>query len=209
MSSIDSFDVPPVEGESSQPGKTKILHLVVIAGLAPGLYCISWPYPLLESGPVLLAAAILYLCAICVVLGTPFEAGSRIKYLLIALIPWAFAGLFVANGALDHSQEVLHSTKVVDSEYYLRGWNIVVVRSWRPGRKVESLYLKTWLLDKTGFYLEGEPLTVGVRSGALGMPWLTQVMRIRGSARLTLDDGHGSRQHGSYRKKLHGTGASH
>lgn len=178
MSASDSF-VSPDDATAASPSGSKILHAVVLVGLLPGIYCISRPYPLLESGPVLLGAAVLYICAICVVIGAPAEGRGSPKYWLVALIPWLVAGVCVANGALDHSPEVLHSTEVVNSEYYLRGWNIVNVRSWRPGHTDESLYLKTWLLDSRGFYLEGQPLTVGVKSGALGMPWLTQVTRVR------------------------------
>lgn len=157
----------------------RILHFVVLVGLLPGIYCVSGPYPLLESGPALLAVAILCFCAVCIVIGAPLDGRGSAKYVLISLLPWVLAALFLANGAFDHSDEVLHQTVVVESHYYLRGWTIVVVRSWRPERAKESLYLKTWLLDKRGFYLEGEPLAVGVKSGAFGMPWVTQIFRER------------------------------
>lgn len=84
------------------------------------------------------------------------------------------AAVFLANGAFDRSKEVLHQTVVVQSHYYGRGWTIVVVRSWRPERTNESLHL-----NKRGFYLEGEPLVVGIKSGAFAMPWISEISRNR------------------------------
>jgi len=168
----------------------RILHFVVLIGLLPGIYCVSVPYPPLDSGPVLASVAILYVCAVCIVIGAPLDGGVTAKYVAISLSPWLIAALFLANGAFDRSGEVLHQTTVVESHYYLHGWTIVVVQSWRPGRGNESLYVKTWLLDKRGFYLEGEPLTVGVKSGALAMPWISRISR---NGRMSSDRVTGSR----------------
>ena len=85
MSASDSFVSPDDAAPDSPRSRLKILHVVVLVGLLPGIYCISVPYPLLESGPVLLAAAVLYICAICVVIGAPAEGHGKARYALISL----------------------------------------------------------------------------------------------------------------------------
>ena len=51
--------------------------------------------------------------------------------------------------------------------------NNLVVRSWRPGRTDESVYINSF----APFYFRGQTVTVGVRSGALGLPWISSVLR--------------------------------
>ena len=86
--------------------------------------------------------------------------------------------MLFANGALDPSNEVRHSTVVLQSTYG-RSWTILDVRSWRPDRTKESIYIKTgfpWSRDP-GFFFEGKPVAVGVRSGALGIEWVSSITR--------------------------------
>ncbi|MGH9702218.1 MAG: hypothetical protein ACRD4K_02490, partial [Candidatus Acidiferrales bacterium] len=79
----------------------------------------------------------------------------------------------------DHSTEIRHQTTVVSTDYGLT-WDRVVVNSWRPGHAHESLYIKTSLFFRSspGFFLQGEPLSIGIRSGALGVPWISKISRI-------------------------------
>jgi hypothetical protein len=93
------------------------------------------------------------------------------------VFPWLLACGLLANGALDHSSEVIQQTVVLRTEYR-RSWDVVVVQSWRSGRTTESLYIRRpFLFGTGGFFLRGKDITVGIRSGALGMPWISRISR--------------------------------
>ena len=66
---------------------------------------------------------------------------------------------------------VRHQTVVLESHYYGPTW--VIVQSWRPGEATVTLWVSAW----TAFFLRGEPVTVGVKSGALGITWISSISR--------------------------------
>jgi hypothetical protein len=83
------------------------------------------------------------------------------------------AGSFFANGALDPSQEIRHQTVVIKRTYGNR-WmpDGLVVRSWRAGRMKESLYVGHF---HQPFPHAGDYVTIGVKSGTLGIPWVSSI----------------------------------
>ena len=98
------------------------------------------------------------------------------KYVVAALLPSLLAAAFVANRALDHSQEMRYHTVVIEEHFNPPRWYVgdsIVVRSWRPGRSTERVYLR----GVQAFYDRGEGVTIGIRSGALGIAWVSSVLR--------------------------------
>ncbi len=91
------------------------------------------------------------------------------------LLPWMIAAVALANGALDRSEERRYSTAVIQPVSNRRSmfYDTLIVRSWRPGRTSESLTV--WALQP--FFSSGDRVTVGVRSGALGLEWISGVSR--------------------------------
>lgn len=155
-----------------------VLRIVTVLGF--GVLLLSGmpgPYPLLDGGSVLLGSVI----AALGVLGTLKLAplGERVgpAYLLMGCLPWVLAATLVANGALDHSPETVHQTTAISTSRASPLY-IVEVRSWRPGRSTETLYLHRGFFIvfnasvRQPFYHLGQPVAVGVRQGALGLPWI-------------------------------------
>jgi hypothetical protein len=156
----------------------KILHLIFLVGAFALAYCVLRPYPLLGAGTALVALLVVCFCAGSILFGARKDENVTTKSLLASLLPWVLAGSLLVNGAYDVSNEILHPTAVVDTEYG-RAWTVVVVRSWRPGRTNESLYIKEGLnLPRNPqFFYQGEPITVGVKSGALRISWISSISR--------------------------------
>lgn len=156
----------------------KILHVIFLVGAFGLAYCVLSPYPLLGAG-----SALVFLLVVCLCDGSFLflECGDEsvsAKSLLASLLPWVLAATLLVNGAYDNSNEIRHPTVVVDTQYG-RAWTVVVVRSWRPDRTNESLYIKEGLNwpRNPAFFHQGESVTVGVRSGALGFPWISSIYR--------------------------------
>ena len=140
---------------------------------------VTGPYPLLAAGPTLLGAGLIALVGAGILTMWPADGGVPSRHALIVVFPWILAGFIIANGALDHSQEVLHETVALKQDFG-RTWDVVTVQSWRPNRATESLYIKTGFSFRTrkfvgAFFFPGKPVTVGVRIGAVGMPWLSRI----------------------------------
>ncbi len=96
------------------------------------------------------------------------------RHFAAALLPWTIAVICSANGALDHSEETRHATVVVQTRYGSRiGGRRLIVRSWRPDHETETIYLSAF----ARFYFPGQQITIGVKSGALGVPWISSVSR--------------------------------
>ena len=156
----------------------KILHLIFLVGAFALAYCVLRPYPLLGAGTALVTLLVVCFCAGSILFGARKDESVTAKSLLASLLPWVLAGSLLVNGVYDVSNEILHPTAVVDTEYG-RAWTVVVVRSWRPGRTNESLYIKEGLnLPRNPqFFYQGEPVTVGVKSGALWISWISSISR--------------------------------
>ena len=116
--------------------------------------------------------------AICIIGAGALGTGSKsvritAAYLFVSLLPWITAGVFLANGMLDRSDEVPHETTVVSVHYYLTSWDIITVRSWRSDRNTETFLWGTYRY--TGSLYPGTSLTLGVKSGALGVSWMSSM----------------------------------
>jgi hypothetical protein len=152
----------------------RILKYIFVVGIFPFRYGLFHPYPPLSPNALLVA-----FYAVCFVVGVMLFFVDRdqkvtVTYLLGSLLPWLLAGFFLANGALDHSNEDRYQTVVVNTHYRYR-WpgDEVIVRSWRSGRTTESFYEHSY----QRFYRPGDRVTVGVKSGALGTPWVNSISR--------------------------------
>jgi hypothetical protein len=158
----------------------RILRFVFLVGAFALVYSVTAPYPLLGAGPMLLASGTLVLAGAGIMTMKSKSGLPTASHWFMSLFPWLLAGFLLANGARDHSHEVLYQTVVV-TEDFARYWDIVRVQSWRPGHATESLYIKTGFNFRTGsyvpggFFFDGKPIAVGVRGGALGMPWISTI----------------------------------
>ena len=154
-----------------------VLLLFSILGFFVIFNVILAPYGLLEAGPVLLSVLI-WACFTFAMLSR-LPRGERVTptYLVIGLYPWVLSALLLANGWFDHSAETTYHTVAISSSgatplYVLR------VQSWRPGRASETLYFHrtyfgTGHLGEGRYLQAGDPVTIGVKPGALGMPWVS------------------------------------
>jgi hypothetical protein len=154
----------------------KILRPIFLFGAFALAYCVMHRYPPVGTGTVMLTLFILCLFSGIILFGANKDADVTAKYLLASLVPWLLAAFFVVNGAFDHSEEIQYQTVVVE-KHYGRGLTRLIVRSWRSGRTNETLYIRGWgnLPGQRRPVYTGDPLTVGVKSGALGMPWISSI----------------------------------
>jgi len=96
------------------------------------------------------------------------------RYLAAALLPWVAAALFFANGKMDRSAEIRYPTVVIETHYGSRiGGRRLIVRSWRSDHQSETIYLSAF----APFFFQGQQITIGVKSGALGVAWISSVSR--------------------------------
>jgi len=154
-----------------------VLLLFSILGFFVILSVILEPYGLLEAGPVLFSVLVWACLTFNMLSRAPIGERVTPTYLVIALYPWVLSALLLANGFFDHSAETTQHTVTISSTgatpiYILR------VQSWRPGRASETLYFhRTYFgMGHPGdqrHLQAGDPVTVGVKPGALGMPWVS------------------------------------
>lgn len=152
----------------------KILTVVFLFGaLALGISL--HPYQPFDAGSMLLGLFAICITALGVLVTADKDEHVNAMYLLAALSPWILASVFVVNGALDHSPETRYHTVVIEEHFNRRWMDSIVVRSWRSGRTSESVYVRGY----NGFYDPGEGVTVGIKPGALGIAWVSSVLRDR------------------------------
>jgi len=132
-------------------------------------------YPPLD----LLVPAVLFVIGFAMV-GLFLREGRRerqkpnVRYLTAALLPWVAAALFFANGEMDRSAEIRYPTLVIETHYGSRiGGRRMLVRSWRSNHKSETIYLSAF----TPFFFQGQQITIGIKSGVLGVAWVSSVSR--------------------------------
>ncbi len=137
------------------------------------LYCAFRAYPPLSSNLLLIG----FFGACLTTGGVLFTADKdqhvTAMYVFASVLPWVLAGLFLANVVLDSSKEIRNQTVVVESQYLIWSYQNVVVQSWRSGRTTESL----WLHGYNNFLLPRQHLTIGVKTGALGISWISSIYR--------------------------------
>ena len=141
-------------------------------------YLVVSPHPLVSAGPTLIGVAVFFFITYLAVFTAPPKLRARPGHKVACLLPWILCALLVINWWNDRSPEVRHNTTVFEA-HYSRGWDYLVVKSWRAGRKREVLYLRTWFV-LTGHWPRvhnGDTISVGVKPGALGIPWISSLSK--------------------------------
>ena len=165
---------PPQLSEPHTLAKS-MLRVAFLVGVLAVISGISWPYPLLSGQWMTVGMLLLCVCVGLVIFGVPRDVGIAAKDLLLVFLPWFLAAALFANGAFDTSPETLHQTVILRTSYSRRA-RTLVVQSWRPGNSTESLSVSRGFFSHSGSsFSPGQSVTVGVRSGALGMPWVTRI----------------------------------
>ena len=174
---VDQAAIPyePTRFRDRNPAAKTALRMVFLAGVLALIVCLSYPYPPLDRGVATIGLLALCGCAAIILFNVPREAPIIVKDVLVAIFPCLLAAALLGNGLFDASQEVLHQTVVVRTVYGRR--SSLIVQSWRPGKSTEALPLRSSFLGQRGFYFHGQSVTVGTRSGALRMPWVTRISR--------------------------------
>jgi hypothetical protein len=128
-----------------------------------------------RSRQFFLGAGLLFLIVSPILASAPQWLSETPLYTLLALCPWILAALIVSNGLLDRSGEILYPTVIVGQTFY-GSCDAVTVRSWRPGHSTEGLYVATvWTFGGVRGLSDGKAAVIGVRSGALGIPWVSRI----------------------------------
>jgi hypothetical protein len=146
---------------------------------------VSQIYPPLELDLMLVFFGVIFFVALTVAVfldrrarkWQEIEVLKRI-YLGFIPLPWILAATLVVNGRLDSAKNIAYyPTNVVDSlnmKGIVRGSRRLVVRSWREGHRFERLAVD---LDDFDRFKVGDPVTVAVEPGALGISWYYGVYR--------------------------------
>lgn len=103
------------------------------------------------------------------------EALKRIYYGLIPL-PWLLATLLLGNGALDRAPSQLEPARVV-GKFSMAGPvpnRRLIVTSWRDGHRFERVPVDRGDFDR---FSSGDPVSVEVHEGLVGIPWVAGVLR--------------------------------
>jgi hypothetical protein len=146
---------------------------------------VSQIYPPLDLDLMLVFFGLLFFIAltIAVVLDRRAQTRQEIEvlkrvYLGFIPLPWILAATLLANGALDSQKNVAYHATIVDSRYNMpgivRGTRRLFVHSWRDGQKIERLAVNSDDYDR---FRTGDSVAVGVKPGALGIPWYFGVYR--------------------------------
>lgn len=154
-----------------------VLLLFSILGLFASLTILLVPDGLLQAGPVLLSVLVWAVFAFGMLSRAPVGERVTSTYIVIGLYPWVLSALLLANRWFDHSAETVHHTVAISSSGSTPIY-ILSVQSWRPGRESETLYFHrtyfgTGHLGEHRYLQAGDPVTVGVKPGALGLPWVS------------------------------------
>jgi hypothetical protein len=146
---------------------------------------VSQIYPPLELDLMLVFFGALFFVALTIAVILDRRAQNRREvevlkrvYLGFIPLPWILAALLLANGALDSKDNVTYYPTTVYNRYNMpgivRGTRRLIVRSWRDGEKVERLAVNSDDFDR---FHAGDAVSVGVKQGALGIPWYFGVYR--------------------------------
>jgi len=153
----------------------ELLTCFFLLGASALVYVGLVRYPPLD----VLVPAVLFVIGFAVV-GLFLREGRRerqkpnVRYLATALLPWVAAALFFANGEMDRSAEIRYSTIVIETHYGSRiGGRRLIVRSWRSSHQSETIYVSAF----APFFFQGQQIAIGVKSGALGVAWISSISR--------------------------------
>ena len=153
----------------------ELLTVVFLFGAFALVYVGFVRYPPLD----LLVPAVLFVIGFAMV-GLFLREGRRerqkpnVRHVGAALLPWFAAALFFANGDIDRSAEIRYPTVVIETHYRSRiVGRRLIVRSWRSNHQSETIYLSAF----APFFFQGQRITIGVKSGALGVAWVSSISR--------------------------------
>ncbi len=99
-------------------------------------------YQLFDTHGILFGILVVCVTALAVLATADADEDISPKYVLAALLPWLFSAAFVANGALDHSQEMRYHTVVIEEHFNQPRWWVgdnIVVRSQPPADATSGL----------------------------------------------------------------------
>lgn len=144
---------------------------------------ISQIYPPLELDLMLIFFGVIFFVVLAIAIVLERRARKRqeieiLKHVFsgFILLPWILAATLLVNGRLD-SQKVTNHSTTVDGRYSLppvvRGRRLFV-KSWRELGKSESLAVGEYDYDR---FKPGDQVNVGVKPGALGIPWFYDIYR--------------------------------
>jgi hypothetical protein len=145
---------------------------------------VSQIYPPLDLDLMLVFFGALFFVALTIAVMLDRRAQNRREievlkrvYLGFIPLPWILAAILLANGTLD-SKDVTYYPTTVYNRYNMpgivRGTRRLIVRSWRDGQKLERLAVNSDDFDR---FHSGDAVSVGVKPGALGIPWYFGVYR--------------------------------
>lgn len=148
---------------------------------------VSQIYPPLELDLMLVVFGVIFFVALTLAVILDRRARKRQELEMLKhvyggfiLLPWILAATLFVNGELDspkNPKNVTYHTTVVDGRYNLppvvRGRRLFV-KSWRELDKSESLAVGEFDYDR---FKSGDQVNVGVKPGALGIPWFYDIYR--------------------------------
>lgn len=148
---------------------------------------ISQIYPPLEVDLMLIFFGVIFFLVLAIAIVLEHRARKRqeieiLKHIFsgFTLLPWILAATLFVNGSLDspkNPKNVAYHSTSVDGRYSLppvvRGRRLFV-KSWRELGKSESLAVSEFDYDR---FKPGDQVNVGVKPGALGIPWFYDIYR--------------------------------
>jgi len=146
---------------------------------------VSQIFPPLDLDLMLVFFGILFFVALTIAVVLDRRAQNRREIEVLKRIysgfiplPWILAATLLVNGSLDSKKNVTYYPTAVDSRYNMpgivRGTRRLFVHSWRDGQKIERLAVNSDDFDR---FRAGDAVSVGVKPGALGIPWYFGVYR--------------------------------
>ena len=159
------------------------LTAVFLAGSIAFPY-VSQIYPPLDLDQMLIFFGVIFFIALAIAIilerrsrkHQELEVLKRI-YRGFILLPCILAATLLVNGWLDSQKNATNHPAVVYGRYnmppILRGRRLYV-KSWRSGQKYEGLAVSEYDYDR---FKPGDQVNVGVKPGALGIPWYYDIYR--------------------------------
>ena len=146
---------------------------------------VSQIYPPLELDLMLVFFGLIFFLALTLAVILDRRARKRQEievlkriYAGFVPLPWILAATLVVNGRADAAKNIAYYPTTVVSKFNMkgivRGSRRLVVRSWREGHRFERLAVD---LDDFERFKVGDPVTVAIEPGALGIPWYYGVYR--------------------------------
>lgn len=171
-------------GEADAVTRRKFLNRAVVFLLGVlSFLLVSARYPPLEvDGMMTFIAAIFMLIAV-VALWMTFPGSRHVVsevlrriYYGLAPVPWLLTGILLVNGALDHAPPENCTTSVIARRAVPGPWagHRLIVYSWRDDHRIERLSVTA---NEYAEFAPGDRVTVHVKPGLIGIPWVESVYR--------------------------------